>query len=52
MVSSVVIGLVTSGMCLVAVLLGNRLHANFHRWAEVAGGAVLVLIGLRIVLTH
>jgi len=49
---SLMIGLITGGMCLVAVALGNRLRDSFSRWATVAGGAVLILIGLRIVLEH
>ncbi|MBM3860908.1 MAG: manganese efflux pump [Verrucomicrobia bacterium] len=49
---SVLIGLITGGMCLLAIALGNRLHATFARWAELAGGVVLILIGLRILLEH
>lgn len=49
---SLIIGLITSGMCLIAISLGNRLRNNFSRWATVAGGMVLILIGLRIVLEH
>jgi putative Mn2+ efflux pump MntP len=49
---SVLIGLITGGMCLVAIALGNRLRAAFARWAGIAGGAVLILIGARILIDH
>jgi putative Mn2+ efflux pump MntP len=49
---SVLIGFITAGMCLLAVALGNRLRAAFARWAEIAGGVVLILIGVRILLQH
>jgi len=49
---SVLIGLITGLMCLLAIALGNRLRAVFARWAEIAGGMVLVLIGMRILLQH
>jgi putative Mn2+ efflux pump MntP len=44
----VVIGLVTALMSLLGLRLGGFLGARFGRWMEVAGGIVLVLIGLRI----
>ena len=49
---SVVIGIVTAGMTAVGMSFGSRLGARFERWAERAGGLVLVAIGLRILLSH
>ncbi len=49
---SALIGLITAGMCLLAIALGNRLRAVFARGAELAGGVVLILIGVRILLEH
>jgi putative Mn2+ efflux pump MntP len=49
---SAVIGLVTAALSFVGVELGNRLGRQFSRRAEVIGGAILILIGLRIVLSH
>ena len=49
---SALIGLITGAMCLLAIALGNRLRRAFARWAEVAGGAVLILIGAQILLKH
>ncbi len=49
---SVLIGVVTAVMCLVAIALGNRLRSSVAKWAEIAGGAVLILIGARLLLQH
>ena len=49
---SIIIGLVTFGLCLVGTEFGKRLGARFERWAEVAGGAVLIGIGLKIAIEH
>lgn len=44
------IGLVASAMSLVGLRLGERLGEHFGRWAELAGGLVLVAIGLRVLI--
>lgn len=49
---SVLIGLITAGVCFVAIRLGNHLRFVLARWAEVAGGLVLLLMAGRIVLGH
>lgn len=49
---SVVIGVVAAAMSLVGMLVGNRLHARYGRIAEGAGGVILVLIAVRIVVSH
>jgi len=49
---SVVIGVVAAALTTVGLLLGNRLGRRCGFWAELAGGSVLVAIGLRIVWTH
>ena len=47
---SVLIGLITAAVCFGAIRLGKKLRFVLARWAEVAGGAVLLLIALRILL--
>ncbi len=47
-----VIGVVTGLVSLLGLRLGNRLGVKFGKRVEIAGGAVLVLIGVRILLTH
>jgi putative Mn2+ efflux pump MntP len=49
---SVTIGLVTGSLSLVGLALGKRLSARFGQRTAVAGGILLILIGLRIVFVH
>ncbi len=43
---------VTFVLSAVAVLLGARLGERLGRWAEIAGGLVLVAIAVRLLITH
>lgn len=47
-----IIGLVTFVLCLFGCEFGKRIGARFERWAETAGGVVLVGIGLKILVEH
>ena len=47
-----VIGVVTFAMSLIGLRLGNRLGEKFGKRMEIVGGAILILIGLRILLLH
>lgn len=49
---SVVIGLVAAGFTWAGLALGDRLSGRYGRRAEVAGGVLLIAIGLRILLSH
>lgn len=49
---SLIIGAVTFGLCLVGVEFGKRIGSAFERWAELAGGIVLVGIGIKIAAEH
>jgi putative Mn2+ efflux pump MntP len=49
---SIVIGLVAAGFTWAGLALGGRLSGKFGKRAEVAGGALLIAIGLRILLSH
>lgn len=49
---SVVIGVVAAAMTAVGITFGSRIGPRWGRWAEVAGGAVLILIGLKLLLSH
>ncbi|MBU1700341.1 MAG: manganese efflux pump MntP family protein [Candidatus Eisenbacteria bacterium] len=46
------IGLVTATLSLMAIYLGSRIGARFGKRMEIAGGIILVLIGLRILVSH
>lgn len=47
-----IIGLITFALSLVAVFVGSRVGEKLGSRAELVGGAILVLIGLRILLDH
>ncbi len=49
---ALVIGLVTFGLSIAALFLGNRLGEKFGKKMEVIGGIVLIGIGLEILVTH
>lgn len=49
---SVVIGLVTAGVCLIAVSIGRELADRIGPKAEIAGGVVLIAIAVRILIEH
>ncbi len=46
------IGGVSALLSLVGLLLGNQLGVRFGKTMEVIGGVILVLIGLRVLITH
>lgn len=51
-VPSVVIGLVAATLSGIGIRFGSRFGNGKRRWAEAAGGAILLLIGVRVLLTH
>ena len=50
-IPAVVIGLVTGALTAAGITFGSRVGSVFGQWAEMAGGCVLILIGLRVLLT-
>ena len=49
---SVMIGLITTFVSVVGILLGASLRYRFRRSAEIMGGLVLIFIAIRIALSH
>ena len=49
---AVVIGLVAAAASLFGVMLGARWRVAWGRWAEAAGGLILIGIGISIVVSH
>lgn len=49
---ALVIGVVAAAMSLLGIFIGGRLGALFGGRMSVAGGAILIAIGVRVVLTH
>lgn len=50
--STILIGGITLFLCAIGVILGNKFGAKHKGKAELAGGVVLILIGLKILLEH
>jgi putative Mn2+ efflux pump MntP len=48
----ILIGLCTCGFCTAGVKIGNIFGARFEKRAQIAGGVILILLGLRILLEH
>jgi len=51
-VPSLVIGATTFVVCLLGIEFGKRLKNVLEEWAEIVGGSILVLIGLKILIEH
>ncbi len=49
---AVVIGVVAAALSVVGIALGNRLGSKLGKRMEVVGGIILILIGLRVVISH
>jgi putative Mn2+ efflux pump MntP len=47
-----VIGVVTGGLSLAALLVGHRLGKLFGQRMEILGGLILIGIGIRVVVSH
>ena len=52
LVPSIVIGVVTLALSAFGLLAGTKLGETFGKKMEVIGGVILILIGLRVVITH
>jgi putative Mn2+ efflux pump MntP len=49
---SIIIGLVTGFLSMLGILFGGRIGNRWSHWAELGGGVVLILIGLKILIWH
>lgn len=50
--SCLIIGVVTLALCFVGVIVGNFFGSKIKSTAEILGGSILILIGLKILLEH
>jgi len=50
--SVTVIGLTTFAFSVVGLLIGKKVGSRFHSGAEILGGIILILIGLKILIEH
>ena len=51
-IPSVLIGLVAFGLSAVGITSGSRIGPKWGPWAERLGGGVLILIGLKVLVSH
>ena len=51
LIESVIIGVVTFGICILGVKLGKKLGLKLAGKASIFGGIILILIGLEIFIT-
>ena len=51
-IPSVVIGVVTATLTAIGITGGSRIGSRWGRWAEIAGGVVLILMGLNFLMGH
>jgi putative Mn2+ efflux pump MntP len=51
-VPSLIIGVVSLTLSIVGLMAGARLGEKFGKRMEIAGGVILILIGIRILITH
>jgi putative Mn2+ efflux pump MntP len=50
--AALLIGLCTCGFSAVGVKIGNVFGSRFEKKAQMAGGFILVILGLKILLEH
>lgn len=48
----IIIGCTTFGLSILGVVVGNFFGTRYRKKAEIAGGVILILIGLKILLEH
>lgn len=52
LVASLIIAVVTFSFCITGLFLGKKIGAKFSKWAEFAGGIILIGIGLEIFISN
>lgn len=50
--STIIIGIITFGLCVIGVKIGNKFGNKYKNKAEFMGGVILILTGLKILLEH
>ncbi len=50
--SIAIIGLITFVICIAGVVIGNKFGSRFKDKASIAGGIILIVIGVKILLEH
>jgi putative Mn2+ efflux pump MntP len=50
--AAIVIGITTFGLSFAGIFIGHRAGIRYRKPAEVAGGVILILIGVRVLVDH
>ena len=50
--AAIIIGLTTFVICFIAVILGKKIGSFFQKYAEIAGGVILILMALNILIQN
>lgn len=50
--SAVIIAIITFLVCVIGVKIGNKFGDKYERKAEIVGGLILILMGIKILLEH
>lgn len=50
--AALLIGIITYSFSIIGVMIGNKFGAKYKAKAEVTGGIILILIGIKIVIEH
>jgi len=49
---SVIIGIVTAFLAFLSIMIGRKIDALIGKRMEIFGGVILIIIGIRILITH
>ena len=50
--AAIIIGLTTFVICFIAVILGKKIGSFFQKYAEIAGGVILILMALNLLIQN
>ena len=50
--SALVIGIITFAICVIGVKIGNKFGDKYEKKAEITGGIILIIMGVKILLEH
>ena len=52
LLAALCIGIITFGVCVIGVKIGNKFGDKYERKAETVGGLILIFMGIKILLEH
>lgn len=52
LIAALTIGVITFAVCVIGVKIGNKFGDKYEKKAEIVGGLILILMGIKILLEH